>query len=297
MATAFRRGLRSLGSRILSNKTITRQFSNNHPWPLTSIINNQSSSLYSNLYKNPLLESQIFRQFSSQRIPKRPSKIDIGAKARKLQQQRLWTYALAFGGIAGFVYLVLVNFEDQLVFYVTPTEAFQKFKANPSKNRFRLGGLVLEGSVTTPSSSAMMEFVVTDLITDILVRYEGSLPDLFREGHSAVVEGTIIPLTDEIRKELASNGKPISEKATAMECYFNGNEVLAKHDEKYMPQEVAAALERNKAKLKEDAEAQTTEEEAAKLEEATKSVEAGKSEEAVKSEEATKSGKENQSES
>ncbi|KAI3984367.1 hypothetical protein MKX01_011321 [Papaver californicum] len=270
MATAFRKGLKSLGSRILINKTLTRQFSNNHPWPLTSIINNQSTSLFSNLYKNPSTESQIFRQFSSQRIPKRPSKVDIGAKARKLQQQRLWTYALAFGGVAGFVYLVLVNFEDQLVFYVTPTEAFEKYKANPTKNRFRLGGLVLEGSVTTPSSSATMEFIVTDLITDILVRYEGSLPDLFREGHSAIVEGTIFPLTDEIRKELASNGKSISEKATEMDCYFNGSEVLAKHDEKYMPQEVAAALERNKAKLKEEAEAQT-EEEAVKSEEPTRS--------------------------
>ncbi|RZC77465.1 hypothetical protein C5167_001644 [Papaver somniferum] len=282
MATAFRKGLRSLGSRILINKTITtRQFSNR---PLASIIHNQSTSLFYNLYKNPSTESQFFRQFSSQRVPKRPNKIDIGARARKLQQQRLWTYALAFGGVAGFVYLVLVNFEDQLVFYVTPTEAFEKYKANPSKNRFRLGGLVLEGSVTTPSSSATMEFVVTDLITDILVRYEGSLPDLFREGHSAIVEGAIFPLTDEIRKELASNGKSISEKATTMDYYFNGSEVLAKHDDKYMPQEVAAALERNKEKLKEEAEAQA-EEEAAKVEEA------------VKSEEATKTDKEVQRES
>ncbi|KAI3982296.1 hypothetical protein MKX01_037829 [Papaver californicum] len=228
MATVFRKGLRSLGSRTLINKIITRQFSNNHPWPLISIINNQSPSLFSNLYKNPSTESRIF--------------IDIGAKARKLQQQRLWTYALALGGVVGFVYLVLVNFEDQLVFYVTPTEAFEKYKANHSKNKFRLGRLVLEGSVTTPSSFTTM--------------YEGSLPDLFREGHSAIVEGTIFPLTDEI--------------PTKMDFYFNGSEVLAKHDEKYILQEFAAALERNKAKLKEEAEAQT-EEEAVKSEKPTKS--------------------------
>ncbi|KAM2837113.1 hypothetical protein COP1_028998 [Malus domestica] len=94
-----------------------------------------------------------------------------------------------------------------------------------------------------------MEFVVTDLMTDILVRYKGSLPDLFREGHSVVVEGFVKPFTDEIRKEIST--KSISEKARTGECYFAATEVLAKHDEKYMPGEVAAAIEKNKKKLEE----------------------------------------------
>lgn len=139
-----------------------------------------------------------------------------------------------------------------MVFYVTPTEALEGYAQNPSKNKFRLGGLVLEGSVKQPASSPEMEFVVTDLITDILVRYEGPLPDLFREGHSVVVEGFVKPFTDEIRKE--ESARSVAGKARSLDCYFSAIEVLAKHDEKYMPQEVAAAIERNKKKLAEIAE-------------------------------------------
>lgn len=131
-----------------------------------------------------------------------------------------------------------------MVFYVTPTDALEKYSSNPSKNKFRLGGLVLEGSVVHPASSPEMEFVITDLITDILVRYQGSLPDLFREGHSVVVEGFVKPFTEEIKKEVSA--KSVSRKARSGECYFAATEVLAKHDEKYMPKEVAAAIEKNK---------------------------------------------------
>lgn len=130
---------------------------------------------------------------------------------------------------------------------MTPSDALEKFAANPSKSKFRLGGLVLEGSVVHPASSPEMEFVITDLITDMLVRYQGSLPDLFREGHSVVVEGFVKPFTDEIRKEVSS--KSVSGKARSVDCYFSATEVLAKHDEKYMPQEVASAIEKNKKKL------------------------------------------------
>ncbi|KAL5729735.1 hypothetical protein ACHQM5_002641 [Ranunculus cassubicifolius] len=197
---------------------------------------------------------------------------DIGARARQLQNRRLWTYALTFSCIAGFIIIVLNNFQDQLVFYVTPTDALEKFRENPSKNRFRLGGLVLEGSVTQPASSPEMEFIVTDLITDILVKYQGSLPDLFREGHSVVVEGFIKEYSEENRVSCASNGKKIAEKATGLDCYFSATEVLAKHDEKYMPAEVAAALEKNKAKLEADSEAA-----AAQIESNNVKVEAAKS--------------------
>ncbi|XP_010252484.1 PREDICTED: uncharacterized protein LOC104594059 [Nelumbo nucifera] len=196
-----------------------------------------------------------FRYLSTlRRQPVRTRTVDIGAKARQLQNRRLWTYALTFSCIAGFIIIVLNNFQDQLVFYVTPTDALEKFSVNPSKNKFRLGGLVLEGSVVQPASSPDMEFVITDLITDILVRYQGSLPDLFREGHSVVVEGFIRPFTDENREQLASAGKAVSAKARSGECYFAATEVLAKHDEKYMPKEVAAAIEKNKAKIEAESE-------------------------------------------
>ncbi|CAB4281825.1 unnamed protein product [Prunus armeniaca] len=184
---------------------------------------------------------------TSRRGPIRPKPVDIAGRARQLQTRRLWTYALTFSCIAGFIVIVLNSFQDQLVFYVTPTDALEKYSANPSKSKFRVGGLVLEGSVLQPASSPEMEFVVTDLMTDILVRYKGSLPDLFREGHSVVVEGFVKPFTDEIRREIST--KSVSEKARSGECYFAATEVLAKHDEKYMPGEVAEAIEKNKKKL------------------------------------------------
>ncbi|KAM2613745.1 hypothetical protein TB2_028449 [Malus domestica] len=198
---------------------------------------------------NPHLPFSLRFFSTARRGPTRPKPVDIGARARQLQTRRLWTYALTFSCIAGFIVIVLNSFQDQLVFYVTPTDAIEKYSANPSKSKFRVGGLVLEGSVVQPSSSPEMEFVVTDLMTDILVRYKGSLPDLFREGHSVVVEGFVKPFTDEIRKEIST--KSISEKARTGECYFAATEVLAKHDEKYMPGEVAAAIEKNKKKLEE----------------------------------------------
>ncbi|RAL53494.1 hypothetical protein DM860_007166 [Cuscuta australis] len=194
-----------------------------------------------------------FRSVSTLSRPHRSARPDIGARARQMQTRRLWTYALSFSCVAGFIIIVLNQFQDQLVFYVTPTDALAKYTENPTRSKFRLGGLVLEGSVGQIPSSPEMEFVVTDLITDILVRYEGSLPDLFREGHSVVVEGFIKPYTEEMKKKdegmLRENKSMITEKARSGNCYFEASEVLAKHDEKYMPQEVAAALEKNKKML------------------------------------------------
>lgn len=96
-----------------------------------------------------------------------------------------------------------------------------------------------------------MEFVITDLVTDILVRYEGSLPDLFREGHSVVVEGFVNKFEGE--EGVKKGGHKVSEKARMEDCYFKATEVLAKHDEKYMPAEVAAAIEKNKKKIEAEA--------------------------------------------
>lgn len=183
--------------------------------------------------------------------------IDIGARARRNQNRRLWTYAISFSCIAGFIIIVLSSFQDSLVFYVTPTDALDKFRKDPSKNKFRLGGLVLEGSVVQPASTTDMEFVVTDLVTDILVRHKGPVPDLFREGHSVVVEGFLRPISTSSSSEDSSTesfrplsvGHVASEKARSNDFYFSAIDVLAKHDEKYMPKEVAAAIEKNRAAL------------------------------------------------
>ncbi|KAL5740346.1 hypothetical protein ACOSQ2_029526 [Xanthoceras sorbifolium] len=201
---------------------------------------------------SPLYFLRLFS--TARRHPVRSNRVDIGARARQLQNRRLWTYALTFSCIAGFIVIVLNNFQDQLVFYVTPTEALEKYSSNPTKSKFRLGGLVLEGSVAHPASSPEMEFVVTDLMTDILVRYQGSLPDLFREGHSVVVEGFVKPITEEIKNATTEKSAILTEKARCGDVYFSATEVLAKHDEKYMPPEVAAAIEKNKKMIEEQQE-------------------------------------------
>uniref|UniRef100_A0A2P2QLS6 Cytochrome c-type biogenesis protein CcmE n=1 Tax=Rhizophora mucronata TaxID=61149 RepID=A0A2P2QLS6_RHIMU len=189
------------------------------------------------------------RFFSTvRRQPIRPKTVDIGKRARQLQARRLWSYGIAFSCAAVFVIIVLSNFEDQVTFYVTPTEAMENYKTNPEKTMYRLGGLVLEGSIAYPMSSTEMEFVITDLATDILVRYEGPLPDLFREGHSAVVEGFVKPLTEDVKNDVEP--RSVAEKARSRDCYFSATRVLAKHDEKYMPEEVAVAIEKNKKLIK-----------------------------------------------
>ncbi|KAK9093183.1 hypothetical protein Syun_028094 [Stephania yunnanensis] len=165
--------------------------------------------------------------------------------AVQLRATDSWTYAAELHCVAGFIVVVPSSFEEQLVFYITPTEALDKFTQNPNKSRFCLGGLVLEGSVAQPASSPFMEFFVIDLITDILVRYQGPLPDLFREGRSVVVEGFVRPLEDPDKEAAAA----VTEKARGIGCFFFATEVLAKHDEKYMPAEVAKAIDANKKKI------------------------------------------------
>jgi|UniRef100_A0A2N9I4U8 cytochrome c-type biogenesis protein CcmE len=240
---ATRLSLRLRSHLLLHHRTTTTTLTN----PLPRFFSSLKSPPPSNHI--PLSNLLLHRFLStSRRHPTKPKPVDIGARARQLQTRRLWTYALTFSCIAGFVVIVLNSFQDQLVFYLTPTDALEKYSSNPSKSKFRLGGLVLEGSVVHPASSPDMEFVITDLVTDILVKYRGSLPDLFREGHSVVVEGFVKPFTDEIKNEVVS-AKSVSGKARSGECYFSATEVLAKHDEKYMPQEVAAQIEKNKKML------------------------------------------------
>jgi len=114
--------------------------------------------------------------------------------------------------------LVLDAFQSNLVFFFSPTQV----AANeaPQGKSFRIGGLVEEGSLKRQSDGVTVSFVVTDTAKVIPVLYTGILPDLFKEGKGVVAQG-----------KLSADG------------VFRADEVLAKHDENYMPPEAAEALE------------------------------------------------------
>ena len=116
--------------------------------------------------------------------------------------------------------LILFAFKDNIVFFLSPTEITEKFLKNKitAQQRLRVGGLVEKGSVT---KGVINRFKVTDLNKSIFVEFKGLLPDLFREGQGIVAEG---------RYDNA---------------VFIASEVLAKHDETYMPPEVAEALKKS----------------------------------------------------
>ncbi|MCH7930696.1 MAG: cytochrome c maturation protein CcmE [Proteobacteria bacterium] len=116
--------------------------------------------------------------------------------------------------------LVLSAFEENLVFFYSPSDLAAK--SIPDGRRFRIGGLVEEGSVKRLADGLTVEFVVTDLVEAVLVSYRGPLPDLFREGQGVIAEGV-----------LTAGG------------VFRADGVLAKHDENYMPPEVAEALKKS----------------------------------------------------
>jgi cytochrome c-type biogenesis protein CcmE len=116
------------------------------------------------------------------------------------------------------VTLALAAFRDNMVFFYSPSDIAANH-INPGRN-FRLGGMVEKGSVTREGD--VTDFRVTDMAKTIGVTYRGQLPDLFREGQGVVTEGTLAP-----------------------DGTFMAKEVLAKHDEKYMPPEVVAALKKS----------------------------------------------------
>ena len=109
--------------------------------------------------------------------------------------------------------------QENMLFFVSPSDVGEQ--SLPAGKRFRLGGLVAMDSVTRADDSLAMKFVITDGLASVDVRFDGILPDLFREGQGIIAIG-----------ELSPDG------------HFEAAEVLAKHDENYMPPEVADALER-----------------------------------------------------
>jgi cytochrome c-type biogenesis protein CcmE len=133
---------------------------------------------------------------------------------RKQTRLAIILSSLTVGAIA--VGLILYAISDTIVFFYTPSEIAEK-NVQPG-TRFRLGGLVEQGSIVKESAT-VTTFIVTDTVGTLKVRHEGQLPDLFREGQGVVAEG-----------------------AQGADGVFVADTVLAKHDENYMPKDVADRL-------------------------------------------------------
>ena len=152
----------------------------------------------------------------------------------KPRQQRMLAVGLAAVGLAVAAVLSLRAFEENMMFYIEISEVA---KGNVPKDRsFRVGGLVVEGSVEREPGDLEIRFTLTDLDDQLDVLYSGLLPDLFREGQGIIAHG-----------RMNAHGE------------FAADEVLAKHDENYMPPEVADTLAKHAAAKKAaiDAENQT----------------------------------------
>ena len=134
------------------------------------------------------------------------------------KKRRLYMVSAALVAVGIAAALMLNAFNDSLVFFYSPTDLQTKEVAQ--NQRIRIGGLVEEGSVVRDGDTVL--FVVTDMDNTVPVKFTGILPDLFREGQGVVAEGTI-----------AATGT------------FMASDVLAKHDENYMPPEVADALKKS----------------------------------------------------
>lgn len=143
----------------------------------------------------------------------------------KPRQQRMLAVGLAAAGIAIAVALTLRAFESNMMFYV---EIADVANGNaPTDRNFRVGGLVVVGSVKRKPGELQVRFTLTDNADELDVLYSGLLPDLFREGQGIIAHGRLNDAGD-----------------------FIADEVLAKHDENYMPPEVADSLAKHSAAQK-----------------------------------------------
>lgn len=136
------------------------------------------------------------------------------------KRRRLYVLMLCLIGLGTATALTLVAFQDHLVFFYTPTDIATK--PVPRDRNLRIGGLVEVGSVERASDRPEIRFRVTDLEKAVPVVFTGVVPDLFREGQGVVANG-----------RLGADG------------VFRASELLARHDENYMPTEVAEALKRS----------------------------------------------------
>ena len=137
----------------------------------------------------------------------------------KRKNRRLLFVGLAMAALGLAAALILLAFDDNLVFFFSPTD-LQAREFTPDQS-LRVGGLVEEGSVVRESDGLTVRFTITDLSNTVAVVYNGVLPDLFSEGQGVVAQGHMKSGT------------------------FEAVEILAKHDENYMPREVADALKKS----------------------------------------------------
>jgi cytochrome c-type biogenesis protein CcmE len=134
------------------------------------------------------------------------------------RKRRLIAVLLILAGVSIAATIAFYSLQQNLLYFQSPSDLAQQ--PIPPGRQFRLGGLVKPGTVNRVEDSLATRFVVTDGPQEVTVEYVGILPDLFREGQGVIARGT-----------LGENG------------VFAASEVLAKHDENYMPPEVADALE------------------------------------------------------
>jgi cytochrome c-type biogenesis protein CcmE len=140
----------------------------------------------------------------------------------KPRQQRMLAVGLAVAGVAIAAGLTLRAFEDSMMFFIDVTDVVN---GNAPKDKtFRVGGLVVENSVHREEGELEVSFALTDTESELVVVYDGILPDLFREGQGIIAHGRMNE-----------------------EQQFVADEVLAKHDENYMPPEVADSMAKHAA--------------------------------------------------
>ena len=135
----------------------------------------------------------------------------------KKVKSRIFFLILSFAAAAMIIFIVLRSLEENVVYFFSPTEIYNKTNVTFDKT-IRIGGLVKMNSISKNETS--ISFIITDLKKEIIVSYEGIVPNLFSEGKGVVAEGKL------------------KDKK-----YFVANKILAKHDENYMPPEVSKALE------------------------------------------------------
>lgn len=135
------------------------------------------------------------------------------------RQRRMLFVGMIVIAVAGATAFTLSAFKENMMFFITPSDML--VEQNTVGKSFRLGGMVKEGSVQRANGSLDVRFIVTDFKHELPVTYTGVLPDLFREGQGVIARGKFL------------------------QGEFHAEEVLAKHDEKYMPPEVAEKLKEN----------------------------------------------------
>ena len=139
----------------------------------------------------------------------------------KRRHKRVAFIVVGVAGLGVAAFLVLSAFQNNLVFFFSPTQVAAK--EAPVDRTFRIGGLVQEGTLQRENDGLTVRFTVTDTAANIPVVYKGILPDLFKEGRGCVAQGKL-----------------------GLDGVFQADQVLAKHDENYMPPEAGEAIDKAK---------------------------------------------------